>query len=446
MSNLPVSTADLNENVEQLRSAIVAAQAQGDPKTVVALQKKLGQAYLDAGDAPQALTEFNEAIKLVSTGEEKEVFAQLLGLRGLALKLIGNYSLALHAFRKSHTLALEIQHSALACDALIQVAALQAEMGKHEEALVALYEALKVAVEHKDRVRKMRIYGLLGDNYFQRANPTQAAEHYQKAQLAAQDLGSRAAECSFITKLGNVFLWEGKSEPAIEKYERALQLASALEDRNAEINILGGLFRAHALAREIHIAQVYGEQAIHLAAQIEHVEAELVNLQALVVFLLEQGQIDAVFPLLERGLQLTHEQTDLGMQMEFLNLRGQAFSLQEKYAEALTSWNTALTLASNLQDEVFMAKLFGRMAAILAETGDLENSVDCAEKALALAHEIADHQLAAEQQILLAFNFRDLHQNEKAVQSCRAAIETFQSLSNNEMVAQVQGLLAELEN
>lgn len=445
MSILP--PVDEPENYEQLRQAIAEAQEKGQTKTALVLLKKLGQAYMDAGDAPQALTEFNEAIKLVSNDSgEKDAFAQLLGLRGLALKLIGNYSLALQAFRKSNDLAREINHPALACDSLINLAALHAEMGKIDQALTVLTSTLEIATQSKDKVRKMRVYGLLGDNFLKQVEPAKALEYYRLAQGAAQGLENRAAECSFVTKMGNVLLLEGKSEPAIEQYERALKLASTLGDRNAEINILGGLFRAYALAGEVHPAQVYGEQAIHLAAQIEHVEAEISNLQALAAFLLEQGLLERVFPLLERGLLVVRQQTNLGLQIELLNLQGQAYSLQEKYGDALESWNAALTLASNLQDEIAMAVLFGRMAAIFAETGELEKSIDCAEKALALAQAIEDPKLAAEQQLLLAFNFKDAGQTEKAAQVCQEAIQIYQTIGATEMAAQAQTLLTELEN
>lgn len=447
MYNFPETPVDANEIYEKLRNAIAEAQAQGKVKTVVSLLKKLGQAYMNAGDAPQALTEFNEAIKLVSNREEdKEAFAQLLGFRGLALKLIGNYSLAMHAFRKSNTLAREIKHPALVCDSLIYIASLDSEMGKVDQALVALKEARELAAEQKDRVRRMRVDGLLGDNFLKQHEPSRASEYYQRACEVAQDLGNQAAECSFITKLGNALLLEENTARAIEKYERALTLAAALDDCNAEINILGGLFRAHALAGDSYPAQVYGEQAIHLAAQIGHSEAEVANIQALAAYLLEQGLVDASLPLLERGLQVARQQTNLGSLMELLNLQGQAYSIQENYEAALVSWNAAITLASNLQDEVFMALLFGRLAVVFAEKGELEKSIDYAEKALALAQTQENVNLAAEQQILLAFNFRDKGQKDKAVQHCQDAIHAYQTLQDTEMAEQAGTLLAELES
>ncbi len=92
-----------------------------------------------------------------------------------------------------------------------------------------------------------------------------------------------------------------------------------------------------------------------------------------------------------------------------------------------------------------MARLFGRMAAIFAETGELEKSVECAEKALELALVNEDSKLAAGQQILLAFNFRDSSQSENAIEACRAAIIGYKSINYQKMAAQAESLLAELE-
>jgi tetratricopeptide (TPR) repeat protein len=444
MSNNPSNTTLNQEVIEQIRKSITIAQERGDTKTTVALFKKLGQTYLDAGAAPEALTEFNEAIKLVANGDEKEIFSQMLGLRGLALKLIGNYSQALQSFRKSHAVASEINHPGLTCDSLIQIAALHSDMEKFAEANSALEDAQQIAVGHKDKVREMRLLGLLGDNSLKQADLAKASSYFQMAYEAAHDLDNTSAECSFITKQGNVALLEGVVERAIEKYERALKLASALADRNAEINILGGLFRAHAMAGELRPAQVYAEQVIQLCAEIEHTEAELANILTFVAYLIKQEQFDRVYIHLERGLQLVRQQTDLGMQMELLNLEGQAYANQEKYDAALASWNAALTLAANLQDEVFMARLYARMAAIFAETGDIEKSIDCAEKALELAKLIGDTKLVAEQYILLTFNFRDGSQMDKAKQACQLAIETYESIGEGDMVTYAQTLLADL--
>jgi len=53
-------------------------------------------------------------------------------------------------------------------------------------------------------------------------------------------------------------------------------------------------------------------------------------------------------------------------------------------------------------------------------------------------------QFAAEQQILMAFNYRDLGQVDKATQYCSAVDESYKNMDNQVMIEQAQILLDEL--
>ena len=209
---------------------------------------------------------------------------------------------------------------------------------------------------------------------------------------------------------------------------------------------MGGLFRAHALAGNIDPAFTYGEQVIHLAAEISHYEAEIANIQALALFSIEHGQAGKALSYLVRGFEVAKEQVNMGWEMELLTLSSKAYSAQEKFAEALNSLDEALTLAVKLQDESFMANTLGQMSVIYAEINDLENSINSAEKALELYLVLEDVKSCAQQQVLLAFNYRDLNQIDEAKQYCVAAIDSYQRIDDQAMVEQAQVLLVELDN
>jgi tetratricopeptide (TPR) repeat protein len=434
-----------DDATEVLKKEVAAAREKNDIKNLLPLLKDLGQAFMEKGDAPQALSEFDEALRIVSKGEDKEAFAHFLGLRGLALKLLGNYSLAMQAFRKSNKLATEINHFALACDSLIQIAALNSDMGKTEDAIAGLNKALKVAMEQKDKVRRMRIYGLMGDHHLRQSDTAKASEYFRMAYETALDLENRGAECSFITKLGNVLLLEEKAEPAIEKYERALKLASALEDRNAEINILGGLFRSHALNANIRLAEVYGEQVIHLSRETKLAEAEVANIAAFTSFLVENGKIAEAIPYLERGVQIADEQNSLDIKSDMLVRLGLAYYGAGSNDLALEYFNKAFVIAGNVSDELTQAHVLGYTASLYADTEQYENSITTATNALALAEKLEDHRLKAEQQVLLAFNHRDMDRIETAIRYCSAALESFKVIEDQTMIERTQVLLKELE-
>ena len=103
-----MSSMDEKNDIQQIRDDLTQARQGENTVQIISSLRKLGQLYLERGDAPQALTQFNEALKLVADTEDHIAHAQVLGFRGLALKMIGNFSLALQSFRKSNAVAKSI--------------------------------------------------------------------------------------------------------------------------------------------------------------------------------------------------------------------------------------------------------------------------------------------------------------------------------------------------
>lgn len=443
--NNKVITSELDEQILKTQTELEKARAKNDTGQIISSLRTLGQLYLDSGDAPQALTHFNEALKLVAETEDHVAHAQILGFRGIALKLIGNFSLALQAFRKSNAVANKAGHASLTCDSFIQIALLRSEMGDVTDAISNLSRAMQVATEQKDQARRMRICGLFGDNFYRLDSFDKAVEYYVLGSEIARGMEKRAAEVSFLTKVANIFLFEREIESAIGQYENALKIASAIEDRNAEINILGGLFRAYALIRDVRLAMVYGEQVIHLAREAKHVEAEVSNIVAVASFLVENEKISEAIPYLERGLQIADEQQNPDLKTDILTRLGLACYQDLRNELALENFNRALETARGVNDEASQALVLGYIASVYSDMQQYESSIDTALQAVSLAENLEEYRLAAEQQILLAFNYRDLDRGEEAVQYCSMALDSFKTMGDQEMIERAQMLLEELK-
>ncbi len=76
---------------------------------------------------------------------------------------------------------------------------------------------------------------------------------------------------------------------------------------------------------------------------------------------------------------------------------------------------------------------------------EIEPSIKTASQALSLAQLLGDKKMMAEQQMLLAFNYRDKGEPEKARKYCQAAIQTFESLGYQQMLEKSRLFLAELK-
>jgi tetratricopeptide (TPR) repeat protein len=443
--NNTVLTSKLDEKIQKAQTDLEKARAKEDTDQIISSLRTLGQHYLDGGDAPQALTHFNEALKLVAETGDQVTHAQVLGFRGIALKLIGNFSLALQSFRKSNAVANKAGHASLTCDSYIQIALLRSEMGDITDAISNLSRAMQVATEQKDQPRRMRICGLFGDNFYKLEAFDKAVEYYVLGSEIARGLEKRAVEASFLTKVANIFLLEREIESAIGQYENALKIASTIEDRNAEINILGGLFRAYALDGNVRLARVYGEQVIHLARDFKHVEAEVSNIIAVASFLFENGKASDAISFLERGLQIADEHHSPDLKSDMLTRLGLAQYQEQEHDLALENFTNALEAARSVKDESTQARVLGYIASLYADLEQYENSIEAALKAISLAENLEDDRLAAEQQILLAFNYRDLNRVEEAIEHCSNALESFKKMDDQDMVERAKMLLEELK-
>jgi len=63
---------------------------------------------------------------------------------------------------------------------------------------------------------------------------------------------------------------------------------------------------------------------------------------------------------------------------------------------AISSYKNALEFAVRLQQRTAEARLLGRIGAVYADVGELENSNDYLQRSMSLSKRIEEHQLTAE--------------------------------------------------
>ena len=338
-------SADLEQNLLAFQDSLAKARESNDEEQIITFLRKIGQIHLEMEDAPKALTCFEEALQIAKKTQEKESEAKLFGYKGLALKMLGNYEMALESFQKSFGIGSSLQHFTLVCDALMQMAVLESDLGDKEKAINDLVQAMEIVNKNSDSQRKMRIASLLADNYYTLGNFDKSEENYLIAYEIAGKVGNRSGECSFLTKRGNVSLRKGNYIDAIEQYESALMIASEIENRSAEINILGGLFRATAQTGDVGLATFYGERVIQLAREINYFEAEIINIHALSTFLLEQKDFDKALGYLERAQKLAEENQSPDWLLTIMTIIAQTYYEKGDNQQSLEVYSRVLRVA-----------------------------------------------------------------------------------------------------
>jgi tetratricopeptide (TPR) repeat protein len=402
---------------------------------------KLGQAYLEGGDAPKALTQFDEGLEVSKGCGDKKAEAQFLGLRGLALRQIGNFSQAMQQFNKSNRLASDIEEPLMECDSLVQIGMLLSDRGEITKSIAKLAQAFKIARIEKDSQRKMRIASILADNFLKENALDKAVEYFVMAYELAHELKNYSAECTFLTHIGNVFLLEGEYDSAIGQYERGLEIAGKLEDTNLEINILGGLFRANAQIGKTDIAIMYADKAIHSAASINHWEAESINLQTLVSFLVEKQYFKKAEIYIAKSFELSDEQQDPNLKQMMYITQGDIYYAKDEFDDSISKYDLAIESSvshSNILPEILALT---KKSSVLAEKGEIEQAIDIAIDGLAKAHKTENIELISDLQAMLAINYFDIGENDKAIQHCKDAINHFEITNDLQKLSIMNDLL-----
>jgi tetratricopeptide (TPR) repeat protein len=435
----------INPEIIRLKRVLTRARQANDQTVILEGLTDLGRAYMDTGDTPKALTQFDEALTLAQEMKNLEQEAHILGLKGMGLKQIGNYQFALQSFRKSHQLAKKIGHRLLVCDSLTQIGILQAEIDDNLKAISSLERALGESMQLEDPLRRMRIAGTLGKCFNRVESYDKSLEYYALALETACKLGDSGAKCAYLIAMGNSLLMAEAHEEAIQNLEEALQLADEAKNQQAEIRALRGLMIANAEIGKTRLAIMYGEQAVQLAGEMQDWESELNLLYLLSDVLSDQSQFERAIITLEQALLITREMEAWDWQIQLLNQIGDIYFNLDALPKSLEAFEQALQLAEKVQDRSQQVNLLGYISELRAGLEDFEGALTAAQQSLSIAKQDEDTFLLGEANIILAFAYRDVGEINLAIQSCQTAIETYQELGVALMINQAKAVLAEME-
>ena len=441
-------SSDLAKDIKQqtLHHHVEKARAQGYTEELLSRLIELGRYYLDQGDAPKALTQFEEGLKVCETASHELYRSRLFGLQGMALRDLGNFDFALKAFRKSLRAAKAINHQILQCDALTHIASITLEKGKSTEAIGKLDQAYGLALQAKDRPRSLNITLLLGRTFLQLDNPDKALEYLNISLENATQLPEKDAEGRIRVDLANLYMAEGLFEDSIEQLEAVLEIADALEDWSLEMTGLNLMMIAQGQVGNARLASLYGEQLIHHAHQREDPLMKINALRTLGNILASLEKFPKATLYLERGLERAKELDDRALERNLLASLAQIEFYREEWESAAQRFQAALDIDPKEQDPSEQAYLLGRLSAAQAEKGELDLAIENAQLALSISREIQDLPLIGEQLTLLAMACLDQGQKTQARDYCREAIQTYKTLGDDARASKLRGWMNDLNN
>ena len=203
-------------------------------------------------------------------GEESTAAARLDLLRrlGNAFEDLANYPQALTYYEQARALAHKIGDRAGEGRTLSNLGNAYANLGEARRAIGYDEQQLAITREIEDRRGEGNALGNLGIAYAELGEVRRAIGYIEQRLVIARAVGDRRGEGNALGNLGNAYMLLGEARRAIGYHEQALMVSKEIGDRRAEGQDLGNLGTAYAALGEVRRAIGYYEQRLVIARQI----------------------------------------------------------------------------------------------------------------------------------------------------------------------------------
>jgi tetratricopeptide (TPR) repeat protein len=209
-------------------------------------------------------------------GNRLQEASQLNNLGWLHLRL-DDHPAAAGYYERATRLAEQDGHTPHAAECAVGLAAAYAGLGRYDEALALVEQALIVDVEHDLLPQRVEAMTTTGNIYRLQCSHLDAIEQHTIAFALCRDLDHPALTAIVLTNLGEAHLAAGDHASASDCYRRALDFAAKGGDRIERARAWTGLGDARCAAGEPRQAREYWQQAYHSYLEMGHPTAEHVR-------------------------------------------------------------------------------------------------------------------------------------------------------------------------
>ncbi len=258
MANAYAGSQQISRALEHSLRAANIARELGDNETAITGLRFAGAAYSRAGDYNQAVARNFEAVSLMQKYSVAPIkAAQVYGHMGDTLYRTGNYNRAIDYQLESLRQANQSSNNMFIAGILGRVGLTNWKLGRDEEAMKYLNDAIAYAKPITDRVSRsilqIDLYTALGDFYLHRHDVGEAILAYQRAKNTISDTNNRVFLSAIHQGLATAYLAQGKIAEAEAEFQTSIRLAE--RDRR-QINDVYGRSLFLASRQKIYHAMI----------------------------------------------------------------------------------------------------------------------------------------------------------------------------------------------
>ncbi|MFO0756068.1 MAG: tetratricopeptide repeat protein [Byssovorax sp.] len=241
-------------------------------------------------------------------------------------------------------------------------------------------------------------YAVLGDLH-------KAVDHFQHAQVMAEQGGFAEGQAGAFIGLGHCYSLLGDTSKSIACAQRAREIYQAVGDREREASALTHIGIAYRKYGELSRAIEYLEQAQSIQEELGLLEGQAATLGGLGLCLRDVGEIEGALDSFKQALSLEEMLGHRRGQASTLGNIGNTYRAADDVTKAIQYLSRSLALFEELNLLDGQAAALGNLGSCYRTAGDYAAAIDHLQRALTLQRQVglpADHPVIRRLRSLLS--------------------------------------------
>jgi signal transduction histidine kinase len=229
-----------------LQNRLGIAKQKNELNLQAVIYNSLGKTYSQLGKPVEALKNYQMALKIAETTDDKQRSGKILKNIGALYEEQKNFKSALEYYSKAEYIAKAIGDNALLADCYNNRGVVYEQQLRYDKALDIYKKALVFYEKAKQTDRVALTLNNIGIVYKFLGNYQQSIAHYNRSLQYSEQLGDRFFIAANLTNIGNVYALMKNYDKAILYNTRGLKMALAINANNIVAEAYGSLGEDHA--------------------------------------------------------------------------------------------------------------------------------------------------------------------------------------------------------
>ena len=242
-----------DEAVTMYQESLKMKEELGDRSGIASTLGQLGNVHYVQGRYDEAVKMYQEGLKIFEELGNRSGIASTLGQLGMIHQDQGRYDEAVTMYQESRKIAEELGDKRVIAITLGQLGMIHQDQGRYDEAVTMYQESRKIAEELGDKRVIAITLGQLGMIHQDQGRYDEAVTMYQESRKIAEELGDKRVIADTLHQLGMIHHVQGRYDEAVKMYQKSLKMKEELGDKRviaATLGQMGRIFQAQGNYKE----------------------------------------------------------------------------------------------------------------------------------------------------------------------------------------------------